>query len=316
MASCAGMFLAGASCKKESPAATDTGAIKAADDADKTNGSGSTKPVDPKNIDKTPVPGIDVSKLDDKGQTLFYKLVDSFPSPCGKAHSLRTSVEEDKSCTKAPFAARYLASMIEDAIDEDDITKLWEAKYKKEPEVHTFDLNDQVPHMGSPSAPIKIVEFYDYGCPACMAFKPIMDEVIKENPGTVVVYYKEFPLVDKHPNSRGAAQAALAAAKQGKFKEMHDVLFSHGGEAAPDEQRREDIEKYAQEMGLDMKQFDADFDAVAPQVDADMKEGDAAGVDGTPTIFFNGRLYEGPAHPKYFKYWIDEELATNPPVKN
>jgi predicted DsbA family dithiol-disulfide isomerase len=284
-------FLGGASCEK-SKASTDTGAIKAADEAKRP-------------LDMTPVPGVDVSKLPEKGQKLFYKLVDSFSSPCGKAHSLRTSVKDDPACKRASFAVKYLAAMIEDEISEDDVRKLWEAKYKAEHETHTFKL-DGVPREGSPDAPIKIVEFFDYGCPACMAFKPIMDEVAKENSATTVVYYKNFPLVDKHPNSMSAAQASVAAAKQGKFKEMHDTLFEH----AP-EQTRENVMQYAKDLGLDMERFERDYDAAEPAVQADMAEGDEAGVDGTPTIFFNGVQYEGPAHPRYFKYWIDEDLAVN-----
>jgi protein-disulfide isomerase len=290
------LFLGGASCEK-SKAATDTGAIKAADEASRAN--------DPKVIDTTPVPGIDVSKFPEKGQKLFFKLVDSFSSPCGKAHSLRTSIKEDPSCKRAPFAAKYLAAMIEDEIPEDDVRKLFAAKYKDAHEAHSFKLDD-VQHAGSPDAPIKIVEFFDYGCPACVAFKPIMDEVIEENGATTVVYYKMFPLVDLHPNSMSAAQAALAAAKQGKFKEMHDTLFEH----AP-EQTRENVMQYAADLHLDMAKFEADYDAAEPAVRADMAEGEAAGVNGTPTIFFNGTQYEGPAHPRYFKYWIDEDLAVN-----
>jgi protein-disulfide isomerase len=288
--------LAGASCEK-SKASTDTGAINAADKAQRQ---------EPKTIDMTPVPGIDVSKLPEKAQKLFFKLVDSFSSPCGKAHSLRTSVKDDTACKRAPFAVKYLVAMIEDEIDEDDIRKLWEAKYTSNAETHEFKLGPDVPHAGSPDAPIQIVEFFDYGCPACKQFKPVMDEVGEDNGATTVVYYKMFPLVDKHPNSMSAAQAAIAANRQGKFKAMHDALFDN----AP-EHTRDDVMEYAKDLGLDMAKFEQDYDDAERQVQAEMREGDEAGVDGTPTIFFEGRVYDGPAHPRYFKYWIDEDLAVN-----
>ncbi|MCA9677482.1 MAG: thioredoxin domain-containing protein [Kofleriaceae bacterium] len=300
---CALFLTAGASCKKEPKAAADdpAGVIKAADAAKGGSGAATAGPVD-----TTPIPGVDVSKLDDKQQALFYKLVGSFSSPCGKAHSLRTSVTTDTSCKRAPFAARYLASLIDDELPEDDVRELWEVKYKKEAVTHDFLLTSTVPHAGPEDAPIKMVEFFDYGCPACQGFKPVMDQVIRENPNTLVVYYKMFPLVDKHPDSMSAAKAALAAAKQGKFLEMHDLLF----ERAP-KHKRADVLQYAEELGLDVDQFQADYDAAETQIRADMKEGDDAGVQGTPTIFFDGRQYEGPAHPKYFRYWIDEDLAVN-----
>jgi len=300
------IFLGGASCKEESKANSDTGAISAADNAAK---KPTTPALDPsKPVDTTPIAGVDVSKLDEKQQKLFYGLVDSFSSPCGKAHSLRTSVKDDPSCTKAPYAVKYLAAMIEDEISEDDVRALYEAKYVAKAETHQFQLTD-VPHTGSTNAPIQIVEFFDYGCPACQQVKPVIDMVEKENSATTVVYYKMFPLVDKHPNSMSAAQAAMAAYKQGKFREMHDALFEHSPE-----HKRADVMKYARDLGLDMVKFEADYDAAEPRIRADIKEGDDNGVDGTPSIFFNGRRYEGPAHPKYFGYWIQEDLAVNRPA--
>jgi len=303
IAACAVTLLAGASCKKESKAQTDTGAIQAADDAAKTRVTEDPK----KPVDTTPIEGIDVAKLNESQQKMFFKLVDSFSSPCGKAHSLRTSVKEDAECKRAPFAARYLAAMIEDELSEDDVRQLWEAKYKAKVEPKTFRF-DGVPHEGSDAAPIKIVEFYDYGCPGCQATKPILDAVAAENSSTTAVYYKQFPLTDKHPNSMSAAQAALAAHAQGKFHEMHEVLF-----AKSPNHKRADVMRYARDLGLDMTKFESDYDAAEALVRADMKEGDDAGVEGTPSIFFNGRPYEGPGHPRYFGYWIQEELAVNRP---
>lgn len=311
---CALLLTGGASCTKESKESSSdpAGVVKAADAA-KGGAGGATGAggagagtAEPTEIDRTPLPGVDVSKLEGKRADLFYKLVGSYSSPCGKAHSLRTSVTTDQACKKAPFAARYLAAMIEDEIPEEDIRTLYDAKYKKEPKQVTFALGDGVPHEGPIDAPIQIVEFFDYGCPACQDFKPVMDEVIAQNGSTVVVYYKQFPLTDKHPDSMSAAQAALAASAQGRYKEMHDLLFAN----AP-RHRRADVLKYAKELGLDIMKFEADYADAEKKVRADIKEGDAAGVRGTPSIFFNGRQYEGPAHPRYFAFWIQEELAVN-----
>lgn len=305
LAACAVSFLGGASCKKESKA-QDTGAISA---ADKAGATGPKTVVDKdKPVDTTPVPGVDLAKLDERQQTMFFQLVDSFPSPCGKAHSLRTSVKDDAECKRAPFAARYLVAMIEDELSEEDVIELWEAKYKGDGKTVEFDLAGS-PHQGSPSAPIKIVEFYDYGCPACASVKPVLDQVIADNAATTVVYYKQFPLTDRHPDSMSAAQAAIAAHAQGRFPEMHQELFEH----AP-AHKRNDVMKYAQKIGLDMAKFETDYEAAAAKVRADIAEGDAKGVDATPTLFFNGRKYEGPAHPKYFGYWILEDLAVNRPA--
>jgi predicted DsbA family dithiol-disulfide isomerase len=290
------VFLAGASCEK-SKAASDTGAIAAADNAKRP-------------LDMTPIEGIDVGRLSEKQQKVFYKLVDAFSSPCGKAHSLRTSVQSDEACRSAPFAARYLAAMVEDDATEKDIRDLWERKYKKWNDATSkrkkFRL-DGVPHAGPADAPVKFVEFFDYGCPACQAIKPVIDEVMAEHGRKeAAFYYKMYPLTEIHPNSMSAAKAALAAHQQGKFKAMHDLLFAR----SPDH-KRSDVMAYARQIGLDMARFERDYDAAEAQVKADMREGDAAGVTGTPSIFMNGRPYEGPSFPEYFGYWITEEIAVN-----
>jgi len=136
-------------------------------------------------------------------------------------------------------------------------------------------------------------------------FVPLLKDVMSGYNGEVVLYYKQFPL-PSHPNSGGAAQAALAAMKQGKFAEMHELLF-----AKQPMHERSTLNQYAESIGLDMRKFAVDFDVAAPQVKAETAEGNKADVDATPTLFINGRRYEGPFHPKYVKMWIEEELAVN-----
>jgi protein-disulfide isomerase len=114
-----------------------------------------------------------------------------------------------------------------------------------------------------------------------------------------------FPL-EKHEHSKSAAQAALAAWKQNRFPAMHEMLF-----AKTPEHDHEHVSEYAKSIGLDMAKFEADYDAAGPQVASDVSQGEHAGVDSTPTLFFNSRKYEGPMHPKYIEMWIDEELAVN-----
>jgi protein-disulfide isomerase len=294
-------LLAGASCEKSSaktPEAAPGDVVQAADNA---KGGGTAAPA---KTDTTPLPGVDVSKLEGKKLESFYKLVGSLTSPCGKAHSLRTSVTSDIACKRAPFAARYVSALLEDGASEDDVKTEYQNKYKQA-KTSTFKL-DGVPFAGTQGAPITIVEYFDYGCPACQAFKPRLEEVLQQNEPKVVVYYKQYPLTHAHPDSMSAAQAAIAAHAQGKFKEMHDILFAK----AP-KHRKEDVLGYAKEIGLNIPRFEADYAAAEAKVKAEQAEGDAAGVDSTPTIFFNGRRYEGPAYPRYFALWIEEEIAVN-----
>jgi protein-disulfide isomerase len=298
-------FLLGAACTKEGKSKIDTGAVEAIDRA----GSGSDHAGATAPVDETPLPGITVDKLDKKKTAIFYRLMSTLTSPCGKAHSLRTSVTTDMTCKRAPFAARLVASMLEDEAAEADVKEQYRDKYQSKTAPKTFQLEEGsmgTPYAGTPDSGIVLVEFYDYACPACQAMKPELDKTIAEHGGDFVVYYKQFPLVSKHPDSHSAAQAALAAARQGKFKEMHDTLF----ERAP-AHKRDDVIGYAKELGLDIAKFEADYDALAAQVDIDQKQGDDAGVDHTPTLFFNGVEYKGPHMAKYMGMWIEEEVAVN-----
>ncbi len=310
-------LLAGASCKKASkdpdPAADPNDIVKAADAAHKTPGSGSASGSGASagsaavavKVDTTPLAGLDLSKLNDDKKNVFFKLVDSLPSPCGKAHSLRTSYNEDKTCKRAPFAARYVAALLEDEASEDQVKEEYDVHYKAS-KTYPFKL-DGVPFAGAADGKVKIVEFFDYGCPACREFKPMMDQILKDHGAQITVYYKMFPLVHKHPNSMSAAKAALAAAAQGKFHEMHDTLFAKD----PDDQTRDGVIAMAKELGLNVDKFQSDYDAAEPTVKASMDEGDASDVDSTPTLFFQGHAYKGPMHPRYIGMWIDEEIAVN-----
>ena len=284
-------LLAGSACEKKKP--NDTGAITAAD---------RVAPATP--LDTTPLTGIDASKLDADKQKLFYSLVGSLGSPCGQGHSLRVSFNTDKSCKRAPFAAKYVLALVEDEFKESDIREEYAEKYEHKPTPVTFDVS-KAPRVGNDDAPVRIVEFFDYACGACARFRPILDKVAEDKAGQVVFYYLMYPL-GNWVDSKSAGQASIAAAAQGKFKEMHEVLF----ENAP-RHNRDAVIGYAKQLGLDVAKFEQTYAAAASQVDSDHAQGKAAGVHQTPTIYFNDRMYAGPPSPKYIGMWIDEEIAVN-----
>jgi protein-disulfide isomerase len=265
--------------------------------------AGDQKTVEPGKLDTSALPGIDVSKLDADKQKLFYTLLGSLNSPCGKAHSLRTSFTTDQSCKRAPFAVRYVLAMLEDEAAEATLRDYYSSKYAPKGKVPKFDVS-KAPHEGNEDAPIKIYEFYDYECPHCEHFKKEMDQVLTDKAGKVVTYFMQFPLEQRHPDSRSAAQAALAADLQGKFKPMHDKLF-----AETPKHTHEAVTGYAKELGLDVAKFEADYSAASGHVTLDQKQGEDAGVDSTPYIFFNNQHYSGPPLARYLEMWIDEDLA-------
>ncbi|MDX2086389.1 MAG: thioredoxin domain-containing protein [Kofleriaceae bacterium] len=285
-------LLAGSACEKKKLA--DTGAISAMDRAE---------PKGP--VDETPLPNVDVSKLAGDRLKLYYKLLGSLKSPCGKAHSLRVSFTQDTACKRAPYAVKYVVSLLEDEQSEEQTREFYANKYEKAATPVKFDVS-KAPRIGPEDAPIRLVEFFDYACPHCAMFAPILAKVADNQKGKVVEYFMMFPLEGKHPDSRSAAQAALAANQQGKFHEMHELLF-----AKSPQHNKAAVSQYAAELGLDAAKFAAAYDAAGAQVSSDLQQGNAAGVDSTPTLFFNDRKYEGPMSPEYIEMWIEEELAVN-----
>jgi protein-disulfide isomerase len=111
--------------------------------------------------------------------------------------------------------------------------------------------------------------------------------VLEQYPTQVRFVYKHLPLTSLHPNALPAAQAAVAAQKQGKFWEMHDILFSKNDGLTP-----EALKSYAQRIGLDVARFESDMAAAETkaQIQEDMRLSRQLGVRGTPTIFVNGKL--------------------------
>ena len=143
---------------------------------------------------------------------------------------------------------------------------------------------DNDPSRGDVNAPVTIVEFTDFQCPACAAMHPVLDEVLKTYGNKVRFVVRDFPL-NQHENARKAAEAANAANAQGKFFEYIALLFKN--------QKALDVpslKKYASEIGLDRARFDAALDrgVYAAEVNKDIEDGEMYGIGSTPTIFING----------------------------
>ncbi len=143
------------------------------------------------------------------------------------------------------------------------------------------------PVRGKADAPVTIVEFSDFQCPFCARSNPIVEGVLAKYPDKVNYVYKHFPLAF-HAAARPAAIASMAAQDQGKFWEMHDVLFAN--QATLDAAK---MEEYAKQAGLDLARFKKDLDAKKAEyekrVDAELALGQSVDVRGTPTLYVGGR---------------------------
>ncbi len=161
------------------------------------------------------------------------------------------------------------------------------------------------------SAKVTLVEFADFQCPACRANEPLVKQALQEYDGELKFVYKHFPLTQIHQNAFEAARASEAAKNQGKFWEMHDLLFAQqdvwanlgAGEV------KQKFAEYAQQIGLNVAQFNQDLDSSETEqaVKEQQDEGIKLGVMATPTFYVNGKFVQGGTYSN-LKTAIDEAL--------
>jgi len=145
--------------------------------------------------------------------------------------------------------------------------------------------------LGPTNAPVHIEEFGDFECPPCGIFHPILDQMREEFGDKLQITFREFPLVPTHQHALAAASAAEAAGLQGKFWEMHKLLYDRQQKWKEEFDVRPVFEGYAKEIGLDVERYKRDVgsDLVQQRIFQDGKRGHSLGVKGTPTVFMNGR---------------------------
>jgi len=278
-----------------SAAPADTNADKKADKskADPTADAG----------DSTPPPGVDVSKLDELARKIFFRVVTSEPSVCGKAQSLLASAKKDESCRRSLNAVKYVARLADQGYTQSEISEALEKRYRAT-EPKFIDVSE-APVEGNPNARVTLVEFADYECPHCKRFQPVLRQVLDEFRKEIRIYFKHYPL-PQHTNARLAAEAAVAAQKQGKFWPYQDKLWENQDSLSP-----ADMEKFAKETGLDLTKFRADLDdpKTKARVQKDRVDGGTLGLSSTPTLFINGREYTDAKDTESLREWIKEEIA-------
>ena len=148
--------------------------------------------------------------------------------------------------------------------------------------------NDHV--QGSAKAPVTLVEYGDYECPYCGEAYSVVKELQERLGDQMRFVFRNFPLAQAHPHAEHAAEAAEAAAAQGKFWEMHDMLYEN-----QDALEDEDLVRYARALKLDVPRFVKEMEAgtYTERVREDFRSGVRSGVNGTPTFFINGARHDG-----------------------
>jgi protein-disulfide isomerase len=257
------------------------------------------------------LPGVDFSGLSPVKTRALLHLLRNHDCACGCGMKVAECRVKDPNCAWSKGLAAAMGDAIRAGKDENEAIEAAKAsKWAKGPKPPKL-LDDPVtiPTAGSPvrgpdDAVLTLVEFSDFQCPYCSIAVAKLNALLQAYPGKIKLIFKQFPL-DMHSQAALAAAAAVAAHRQGRFWPMHDALFAHRRELS-----RPVILALARTAGLDMPRFEADLDSAETKatVARDVEDGDRAGVEGTPSVFIDGRKYNGPLDLPAMRTIINEEL--------
>jgi protein-disulfide isomerase len=240
---------------------------------------------------------IDSAELTSRETKLVERVINTEVSPCGEELSLAESLLIPERCPLAPLAGRFVVGMAMEDHNAEEISAAYLSRYAA---IQGLGIPlDGSPRKGPAAPAVTVVIFTDFGCPYCARAAKQVELLVRAYPEHVALVFKHFPLAS-HPASELMSRAAFAAMRQEQFWEMHDVLFSAQGSPVD----RERLEVMAIGLGLDLERFDEDLasPAATAAIEADRRLGGSLGVDGTPTIFLNGRKLESGARD------LDERL--------
>lgn len=177
-------------------------------------------------------------------------------------------------------------------------------------QVEGQDIKEQEWIKGNREAAVTLIEYSDLQCPACASYYPMIKQLGEVYPEQLRIIYRHFPLRQIHEHAQLAAQTAEAAGLQGKFWEMHDLLFEQQSSWAIEADPKVAFLGYAEKLDLDLARFAADLDSdvVKQEIEADIRAGQQARVGGTPTFILNDKKIVSPKSLDEFKQLIQQEL--------
>lgn len=251
---------------------------------------------------------IDLSGLTPVQKRAVLKLVREQDCSCLCGMKVAECIAKDPNCSYSKHLATIAIQGVKEGKTPLEISKEMDAS----PKAHRPKLLEdpvKIPVDGSPvlgpsNARITLVEFSDFECPYCSLAVVEIRSLMTAYPKDVKLIYKQFPL-SMHAHAPLAAAASLAAKDQGKFWEMHDILFKNFRKLS-----RENILAFAKDLGLDMDKFKSDLDSKKYEsvIQKDVADGEAVGVYGTPALFINGKHYNGPVTIDALKPIFEAEL--------
>jgi protein-disulfide isomerase len=247
--------------------------------------------------------GLVFDGLTPEQKALAVKILNENSCDCGCGMKVAVCRRDDPKCPRSPGLGTSVIDLVKQGKGRDEIVK---AVLTPPTKFVSFALTPgDSPAIGPKNAKVTLLHYFDYQCPFCTRVGPAIEQIAKDYPDSVRIVYKMHPL-SMHPNALPAAEAAMAAAAQGKFIEMHRKLFENQQQLT-----REKFLGLAKEIGLDVDRFTKDIDAhkYLAAIQKDSKEAEDIGATGTPASFINGRYLSGAKPYGNFKDIIDEELG-------
>jgi protein-disulfide isomerase len=245
-----------------------------------------------------PLPAVDWSRIPDtvgvstltplQKDTLARVLADEF-CYCGCPHTLLGCLTAHQECKHAPRMAALAARLAAMGLSSNEILKSltdYYASFDRKKRA-VIDLSGMGAPLGSPKAPVTLVEYADFECPFCQQLRPKLEAFVKSHPGRVNLQFKPFPIAG-HPHAEGAAEAAEWARDQGIYWPFHEAMFEN-----PKSLDVESLVNLATRLGKDGEVLRRALEdhKYRDRVQGSQLEGRRAGVIGTPTVFINGRRH-------------------------
>lgn len=173
-------------------------------------------------------------------------------------------------------------------------------------------LNEKDWIKGNSQAQVVLIEYSDFQCPACAIYSALLKRLSEEYTDNLLIAFRHFPLTTIHKNAYSAAKAAESAGRQGKFWEMHDMLFEYQNDWEKDSNPKDKFVGYANELGLDEETFKKDFESqeIKDNVENDLMSANSMGLNSTPTFFLNGKKVQ-PTSFEGLKNLIEKEIENN-----
>jgi protein-disulfide isomerase len=242
-------------------------------------------PAEPPASDPDALPGVSLDALAPEQRKLVLDFAKETFCYCGCPHTLAQCLREHGTCRHAPRMMALATRVVRAGARKEELTRLVTSYYASFDKRATLDVARFGPPLGSPDAPVTLVEFSDFTCPYCQLVRPVLESFVEARKGRVKLVFKPFP-IESHPGALELAQAAEWARDAKLFWPMHDALFQ-----SPHSHDVDDLAAIASRLGGDPESLRAALadERYVPRIRESQAEARVAGIKGTPSLFLNGR---------------------------